>query len=439
MRGVRALALLAALAVLFCGMALRAAPQAEGAVYWSSGTWVGAANLDGSAPLISYPYEIVNVVPRSSTCGIAVDSEYLYWADSRQGTIGRMQLSPAPGGRLEYLADERVAIDEAFVSGLVEPCGVAVDSGHLYWADRGAKTIGRAGRDGSAVQRNFVLAGPWPCGIGVDAGHLYWTDVSAGTIGRARLDGSEVEPEFVAVGGNPCGVAADAAHLYWSDETFGIGRAGIDGSAVEARFIRQPGWPCGVAVDSGHVYWGIRSEVGSLVGRANLDGSGAGVLVAASHYGGGCGVALDSRVFGPDLSARPSEYLRFGRIAHAKRRATVRLAVRVPAEGDLVVTGPPVGWRVEKPAGVAPGEPRTWTLVLWPGKGTSTARRIHRRLRRRGRAQIVLKVAYRQEDRQPLSREKRLFFRRAKRAGRGKEGRRIHRSIGRHGYRAAGD
>lgn len=424
------LALLATLGALLCGIAVHDAPGAEAAVYWSSDSWVGAANVDGSESLISYPYEIVNVVPRSSVCGVAVDAAHLYWADSRQGTIGRMDLSPAAHGYLDYITDEPVAIDEAFVSGLVEPCWVAVDAGHIYWADHGAKTIGRSRLDGSGIERGLIRTGPGPCGVGVDSAHLYWTDTATGTVGRARLDGGEVEPEFVTGAGRPCGVAVDASRIYWSDEEVGIGRAGIDGSGAEPGFIPVSGRPCGVAVDTGHIYWGIRSERGSLVGRADLDGSDARVLVSEGSYGGGCGVALDSRVFGPDTSAWPSEYLRFGRIAHSRRNASMRFRVRVPDAGELLVTGPRIGWRVAKPAAdAATRGPRVWKLKLWPGRGTPAAKRIRRQLRRTGRSQIVLAVAYRQQGRQPLTVKKRVFFRSGKAA-------RLKRSVARHGHRS---
>jgi virginiamycin B lyase len=389
-----------------------AAPQsAPAAVYWGGNGFVGAANADGSMPIISYPYEIANVGRKESVCGVAVNATDLYWADQLAGTIGTMAL----GGSVTDLLDwtkERVPTDNALVSGLAGPCGVAVNATHLYWADRAGNAIGRANRDGTDVDRSLIGGLQAPCGIAVDSDHLYWADPRAGTIGRARLDGSEVEPQFAIGAEVPCGVAVDDDHIYWSDpgaET--IGRADIDGSDSDPDWIFAGGWACGVAVDASHIFWGYQfSGNGTMVARANLDGSEPRPLVV-DQYATSCGAAVDGRVFRPPPppSSRP---VQFGRVKLLRRGRLLVLPVTVPSRGELSVTLPRrIGWSLDKgpqpPEGLQ-GSLR-WRLRLWPGHG-KVGKRIRLQLARGMRAPIQISVSYEETGRTATLAEKSIAF-----------------------------
>src|SRR5690242_16699543 len=192
------------------------APRADAAVYWGSGGFLGAANLDGSNFADGVPYGAANVPEIGNICGVAVAGGNLYRADSSRGTIGRTGLGTNPTGLVDIVR-ETVPIDEAFVSGIARPCGVAVDGSHVYWADMAGMAVGRANLDGSGVDRTFISGLSSPCGVAVDAGHLYWGDFAGGRIGRALLGGGDVEEGFVEGATGPCGVAVDGAHVYWSN------------------------------------------------------------------------------------------------------------------------------------------------------------------------------------------------------------------------------
>ena len=145
---------------------------------------------------------------------------------------------------------------------------------HLYWANYGTGTIGRANVDGTGANQSFISGASGPVGVAVDASHVYWANFDTGTIGRANLDGTGVNQSFITGASDPAGVAVDASHVYWANAGTGtIGRANLDGTGANQSFITGASSPGGVAVDAGHVYWGNAST--DTIGRANLDGTGA--------------------------------------------------------------------------------------------------------------------------------------------------------------------
>jgi hypothetical protein len=87
-----------------------------GHVYWSTDLTpddeIGQANLDGSD---SEPIFLPN--PDTTFWGVAVDSQYLYWANLEDGTIGRENLDLFPPSR-----------SASFITVNAELSGVAVDA-----------------------------------------------------------------------------------------------------------------------------------------------------------------------------------------------------------------------------------------------------------------------------------------------------------------------
>ena len=240
---------------------------------------------------------------RSFVLSTAVDAGHIYWANFGTDTIGRANLdgtganqSFITGASSPWASRSTAATStgptesarhdrprqprrhrrrtRASSRGASIPLGVAVDGGHVYWANCTTGTIGRANLDGTGVNQSFITGAATADGVAVDAGHVYWTNFdSHGTIGRANLDGTGADQSFISGAGGPSGVAVDAAHVYWANlSTDTIGRANLDGTGVNQSFITGASSPRGVAVDGGHVYW---ANTTGTIGRANLDGSGA--------------------------------------------------------------------------------------------------------------------------------------------------------------------
>jgi cysteine-rich repeat protein len=225
--------LLAVLAVLVGG-----APYdvRAGKVYYSRGSSIGRANLDGSNP------ETV-LSGLGFAYGVSIDPQAgkLYWADVSTATIQRANLD---GSNVETV-----------LSGLGDILFLAVDptGQKVYWTENAEGRIRRADLDGSNVE--VIVTGIDPVGIALDVtgGKLYASDDST-SITIADLDGSNVEfmSGFHALHG---GIDLDVAdnRMYWVtlDEFFVL-RQDLDGSNGELAFYSGLlFWPLDVAVDPG--------------------------------------------------------------------------------------------------------------------------------------------------------------------------------------------
>jgi hypothetical protein len=388
------------------------ATRAAAAVYWGSEhDGLGAANLDGTEPQWDYFSWPLGGDSAGPVCGVAVNSEFLYWAGYRG--IGRRRLE----GEGVYPA--------TVVSGLSVPCGVALDASHLYWANWGnfslekaTGSLGRADLDGS--EANTLVTGlEHPCGVAVSESHVYW--VEEGGIGRANLDGSSPERPFIHLpDSNPsCGLMVSGSQLYWGQGR-AIARANLEGGEIDRSFIPEAesaGW---IAVQSGHIYWVSSAREDASIGRANLDGTDVDPAWISSTEGRFSGLAVDSRPTPPYLIL-PSPSIRFGQnVLYNLRSGAVLAGVYVPGQGQLTVTSRGLDWKVfgSTVPHATQGNFYLWWVRIRAGHG-AVARRIRSQLRRRGWAPVKLRVEYTQERVYPVEATRTLILRRYRGASAG--------------------
>ena len=81
-------------------------------------------------------------------------------------------------------------ITQAFITGGNSTVGVTSDLTHVYWANNGDGTIGRANIDGTNVNQAFITGASGPITVAVDANFIYWVNQNNGTIGRAGINGT---------------------------------------------------------------------------------------------------------------------------------------------------------------------------------------------------------------------------------------------------------
>jgi hypothetical protein len=305
-------------------------------------------------------------------CSVASAGAYVYWANSTAGegtTIGRANLDGS-------------GVDPDFITGLDDPCGVAVDSQHIYWGNRGTNSIGRANLDGTGVDPGFIAVtganADSPCGPAVNATDVWWANtegVSGGSIGRANLDGTGVASAYISGGtvSNPTGVGLNSQFAYWTNADIGGGGnpsiyrqdlAGLPPQPVVPSAGVFPLWP---TVNEFRLYWSVYIFG---VSSTNLDGTDREELALASASGG---VAiLGDRLFwangvegtisrsnldgsSPDFAfirgighpfglavdagVPPANDFSFGELKRNKRKGTAKLLVEVPGAGSLELAG----------------------------------------------------------------------------------------------------
>lgn len=420
-RLVRAIGVLAMLLLLCVTVGTT---RVSAAVYWGSSVdGVGAANLDGSGPQWNYFYWPFASESQGPTCDVAVNSEYLYWAAPRG--IGRRKLD----GEGMYPA--------TVLPHLESPCGLALDGNHIYWANPGgdpflgqqAGSLGRANLDGSEATNTFVTGLKSPCDVTVSGDYVFWVEHGFPTawdgIGRANLDGSSPQRPFIPLStqNRSCGLAASGDHLYWGQDD-GIARANLDGGEVNEAFIPNTGFVDGIAIQDGRIYWNASWPGGpSSIGRANLDGSEANPTWIPSSESGLGGIAVDARPTPPNLTL-PSRPIRIdSRVEYNHRSGAALLSVYVPPHGPLAAPSPPQGqlqvvsqglsWKVFASTVSLPTRRGAylWQVRIRSGSG-AVGRRIRTQLRRRGWAQVKVRLSYSQERVYPVEATRKLILRR---------------------------
>jgi virginiamycin B lyase len=388
--------------VVLVAVSAMVAGSARAALYWSSGGGLARSNMDGSlfdgqfvpasqsGPFFSY----------AGCEGVAVDASHVYWSEPGRGTIARADLN---GSGADY----------NFISGLENPCGMALDGTSVYWAEEAGGTIGRAALDGNEVDRHFVGGIVNPCGVAVGGGYLYWTSDTDFSLYRMPLSGGI--PQRIYKGGEAfelCGVTLDATHVYWGGFGNSIGRARLDGSDPEPSFITGIERPCGIALQGSRIYWTENSAPGAIQGT-DLDGGHEVQTIVANPGGSPCGIAADSLTLTPPPSPHiPRHTVSFRRVRYGNDSPVTFVRVKFSQAGSFTVrTGRAVRWRVlPASSALTLSGPEERLLKIWPAAGNPSAKALRARLRRKGKAPVMVRVRFAAQDGAIVTGSKRLFL-----------------------------
>jgi hypothetical protein len=148
--------------------------------------------------------------PAQAPYGVAVDGQYVYWADEDMGVLYRRSLAS-----LEPYDSTHHA--EAIASDL-RPHDLAVDEHRVYWLSSSGWLKSKA-KDGSGGA--VLLASgedvQSPESILVDDQHVYWTNADIdGQVNRVPKAGGRVET-VAAHQAMPRSLAQDCATVYWTN------------------------------------------------------------------------------------------------------------------------------------------------------------------------------------------------------------------------------
>jgi hypothetical protein len=201
-------------------------------IYWTQGDAttgsIGRANLDGTGV---NPDFIPHSAGVSDPSGIALTPNAVYWQNGG-GSIGRANIdgsAPNPG----------------VIATTNSTCGLAADSNFLYFLNNGGTQIGRATLDGAMVAPDFASIPEAFCGLSVDYNYLYWGSDSGNTVGVVPVVGGPAQADYIdagTTGGGPSGVAVNSQFIFWGNyDTGAIGRAALNGAAPKPAFIPDAG------------------------------------------------------------------------------------------------------------------------------------------------------------------------------------------------------
>ncbi len=218
--------------------AIAGAPHAFAGPYGS----IGRATLDGEdvsngfiKPVIEYAgpyiwkaYEVDG--------GVAADSAHVYW--SELSDLPRQQGGYTNGADLARANLDGTAIQDGYGATGPDPTAMAVDSNYIYWVNANNGTIGRSTNLAAGVNQNFITGATDATGLALGASgtYIYWS-ASNGTIGRANYNGSGVDADFIKGADKPRAVAVNASYIYWINANGTIGRADVNGTGVNQSFI----------------------------------------------------------------------------------------------------------------------------------------------------------------------------------------------------------
>ncbi len=161
-----------------------------------------------------------------SPTGITTDGTYLYWANFGSNTIGRTTLDGSQTNtNLSWLTLDDAADTSA--GNVHNPSGVTIDGQYIYWTSQGAgsknPSIGRAPLaypaqltgDFVAFQTSGSPNLTAPQGLRIADGHIYWANSGANSIGRATMPtgggstAADPNPGYVTGAAGPLDVAVN--------------------------------------------------------------------------------------------------------------------------------------------------------------------------------------------------------------------------------------
>ena len=255
------------------------------------------------------------VVVASSNAGIwdlAVDSTYVWWT---QPVVPGQPKS----GALLRKAFAAGSTNDAVLSQLNDPRGIAVDNINVYWVDYLDTSVNQVkvagggflgdyplfGSDGGQISPSYANA----IDVAFDANNIYWvSNTSTGCVLSVPIGNpAEAEPNPLQCGENyPYAIATDGTNVYWVDQgntaSNGLVRQmPVDGSSGPTTLSSGEANPFAIAVDSKNVYWVDNANPGS-VKQVPIGGTGP-VVTLAQNEGAPYGIAIDANnVYWTDFS-----------------------------------------------------------------------------------------------------------------------------------------
>ncbi len=224
----------------------------------------------------------ITLATTSGSVGIAIDSTYVYWANTSTTSAGIYKINKTLTGPGTPLAVETGATYEKVQ-------GLASDGSYVYWTNKATGATG-------SVQRALPTGGglttlvtgqnqPDWIAVTVDGTDVVWTNQGTNQVMATPVTSSGATPTALnttnELGTLPAGIAIDATTVYYATKTTGGGEA--ESVPLAGGMVSQlgPATYVGITVDNDNVYWtgGFASPI---VSQNAKGGDPSGVQVIAS-------------------------------------------------------------------------------------------------------------------------------------------------------------
>jgi hypothetical protein len=193
----------------------------------------------------------VTLAVTSGSVGIAIDSTFVYWADSDAGTINKVSKSLTRQGTPTPVVSGPAAQNVQ---------GIASDGMFVYWTNKTASGQVRRALPTGAALTTIATNQAEPDWIASNGTTVVWTDQTGNQImsAPANSDGGVPAVQLNVSGENgttPAGIAIDSASAYYASKTAGGGLAESVPLAGGPVSEIGTGTFVGIAIDSTYVYW----------------------------------------------------------------------------------------------------------------------------------------------------------------------------------------
>ena len=328
--------------------------RVRGVVYWTQGTKILQANLDGTNAQVA----VVATFNQSESRGkvrlvtsVTVDERdgSLYWPNwvklqdppNDKLLISEVQIGRVPSG------DNGAIIDfpRAIRHGLQVVNSIAFDpeSENIYLADVRTNKISRVNiSEFASITSIAATEGPLfeNSSIAFDSvgRRIYWTDRVSHAVGYTDIDGAESVVLAKDDRSNVDAIALDASRgkIYWKVETFAwIKRANLDGTGEEQP-ISNMGIVRFFAIDeiSSRLYWTSASL--NTIERVNLDGSGRETVVSSRSAGRPYDLFIDAETRKIYWSDKEKDQVKRANLDGS----SVEKVISLPASSDITMVAP---------------------------------------------------------------------------------------------------
>ena len=208
---------------------------ADNRLFWV--TLTGANDAISYVGLKGAPHAHMLVGRLDFPVGLVAADGWLYWAD--ENAIGRVR----PNGT--HLSRQLIKLPQETGGGVAN--GLATDGHHLFFSRCQNSEIGRANFGGGGVAYIKLPKSSCPQGLAVGSGHLYWAEIG-GHVGRATVQGTHITSRWLNIRttDGPFNLAADDDNVYWdwggvAGSPIHVGRVHVSGRGFDSSIFLGQG------------------------------------------------------------------------------------------------------------------------------------------------------------------------------------------------------